>query len=109
MNLGDYLIVFENPDQIGIKNRSITLKQAMDIYNECMLDVDTVNQKQKEVEMKAFCAAFLGLPSFIDESQQDEFMEESNKIQKIFRIKDKNESSYSMRMAEYHQKYIQFQ
>ena len=92
-----------------MKNRSITLKQALDIYNECILNVDTVNQKQKEVEMKAFCIAFLGLPSFIDESHQNELMDESHKIQKIFRVRNKSGSNYSIEMAEYHQKYIQLQ
>jgi anoctamin-10 len=92
-NLGDLIIVFQNPDADGVKNIPITFKEAEKIYDDVLTQKnDDVSESQLKKEKEAFLLSFLTLDDYETEKEKKKRKELEEKLKKEEEAKLDSES-----------------
>lgn len=81
--LGDYLLVFPNPDQIK-KNRPVTYKEALGVFDQVFgKSKENLNKKNIIREKVAFIKAFQDLEDYVKKENETDLENEEEKFTKI--------------------------
>ena len=102
MNYGEFVLVFRNPDNPrSVKNRKITLKQALGQYEKSVINAKSMNMNEQRAERIAFCKAFLGLPEYLDKKDHKAIQDESYQMMESLQLENEVNISASL-LAEHH-------
>ena len=104
LNYGDFCITFPNPDSEKIKNRKISLKEAINIYDTQLFVLnDDIPLEENYIEKSAFIKAFLSLDDFLTKEEEEKLMNEKseeNKIENLPKIIVQNTSKSQLFIKE---------
>lgn len=97
LNYGEFVMVFRNPDgPKGVKNKKISLKQALGVYEKSVLNAKSMNKSEQRAERTAFCKAFLGLPEYLDKKEHKAIQEESYQMRESLQLENELDMKASL-------------